>query len=31
MADPWVEYGVEDVDEEVHGDVAQGDDGDIAL
>src|SRR5438094_5127395 len=31
MADPWVEDGVEDVDEEVHGDVAERKDGDVAL
>src|SRR4051794_20553832 len=31
MADPWVEDGVEDVDEEVHGDVAEGEYGDVTL
>src|SRR3954452_4750449 len=31
MADPWVEDGVHDVDDEVHGDVAQRQDRDVAL
>src|SRR5438067_7587017 len=31
MANPWVEDGVQDVDEEVHGDVAEREDGDVAL
>src|SRR4051812_46941968 len=31
MADPGVEYAVEDVDGEVHRDIHQGEDGDIAL
>ena len=31
MANPWVEDGVQDVDEEVHGDVPEGEDGHVAL